>query len=552
MFALVASRFTSPAVTLAPSPIVASVVALATWIAIAAPMPTFAPPPSCVGFASVLLLRSDEAVKERSLVPPFTVAPPSTRALVVLVVTPTASAPATPMSVAPTPEVAVVDAVAVVGFDARIAAPPGAASVALPRCEVVVRSTRFTATATPTLSPPDAAFVALASAVALPCAFDRARSACAPAAVALLPPAIFASVSLVSQLNESAPAFATVPSGVLALPPPLPVVRADGESSVVDASSSSFALDPPGLAFAVVFAVPSASADTVTLFALTVAPPMRYAFVVSFTFARAMPAPPTAEVASPVVVAETVFVALIERSPAALREPPSIVAVAVLSSQVAAMAASLSVAACAPSPCASSVVVTLDAADSVALPPALIVEPVSVSVAVEEAGSVSDEPWRRNFSPEPLVTVRFDVAEKATSPALMVAEVRVRAAAPLALIELEPDPLAALSAESVIAPVPRFTVWPAATLMCSACTVRLTPSIVSVFRTTESLPESPMTVSEEVGAGNEMLSIVPGLDARMFPGIAPSASTVIVSSPALPVTVKSATGVATVIGSSPA
>src|SRR5439155_1578587 len=57
VFALVASRFTSPAVTLAPSPIVASVVALATWIAIAAPMPTFAPPPSCVGFASVLLLR---------------------------------------------------------------------------------------------------------------------------------------------------------------------------------------------------------------------------------------------------------------------------------------------------------------------------------------------------------------------------------------------------------------------------------------------------------------------------------------------------------------
>ena len=140
-------------------------------------------------------------------------------------------------------------------------------------------------------------------------------------------PAMYASVVLERRLNERAPANATAPSALLELPD----VRALGESSVVVASSSSFPVEPSGLAFAVVEEVASESAETVVVAALTIAAPAMNARVTTVTLASAIPAPALADSALPFVVAETVFVELIDRSPVTVRRlAPETLAIASL------------------------------------------------------------------------------------------------------------------------------------------------------------------------------------------------------------------------------
>ena len=165
----------SRALTVAPFPTVADVVALAIWTATDAPMPVFALP-VVAGLASTVPSRSDLAANWMSVPTALTVAAVSTPAFVRTEATPIERAPANPTDAAsPTPDTDDVASAAVgplSGLVASTTTPAGAVSVAAPTCAVVVTSARLTAIATPTPDPPDP--TVLPSAVDEPWPFEPA------------------------------------------------------------------------------------------------------------------------------------------------------------------------------------------------------------------------------------------------------------------------------------------------------------------------------------------------------------------------------------------
>ncbi len=212
----------------------------------------------------------------------------------------TARAPATiglelASDVAPRPEVAVADDVAVgvcasmirFGMPLSVGEPPTNA--------FVVMSTMFTEIATPVAAPPP--LTGLASAVALELCFEPAWIFRSCADVIVPVPARDDWVVPVRRLKAIAAPTDAVPSLVLARPPVI----------VFGALPELFADAPPGLDFAVELTVWSESALTLSVLAVT--DPETDAVVVASRFPTEMPAPLVSPVASPLTVELVVFVA---------------------------------------------------------------------------------------------------------------------------------------------------------------------------------------------------------------------------------------------------
>ena len=141
-----------------------------------------------------------------------------------------------------------------------------------------------------------------------------------------------------------------------------------------------------------------------------------------------------------------------------------------------------------------------------------------------------------------------------------LASVTVVDAEPVAFTSpLKAEPVWSFAAWRLIEPVPVFTTAPEATTIVSARTRKATPGSKSVpLIVTVSSPSPPSTVNDDVGIGNEMLSIV-GADATRLPTTAVSLRIVMWSLPALPLICTEASGELVgavdgtiVIGSSPA
>ena len=312
----------------------------------------------------------------------------------------------------------------------------------------------------------------------------------------------------------------------------MPVVSL-GPFAVRLAGDASFPVEPPRLAREVDVTEPSESARTVRFAAVMDAVPPTDALVRCVTFARAIPAPPAAALASPLAEAATRFVAEIVRSPLAVTVvEPSMDAVAVLLMSAPATATS---APGVPSPGGATALigaVTVDDAVTETPPVALSTDdPPTETVAVESAC----RPMNLELG-EAGATV--EIADIAMFAPLRCASVRVADADPVAFTSpLRAEPDWSLAAWRLIDPPGFVTTVPTPTVIFSAFTRNTTPENVSVpVSVTSSLPAPPSMVRDAVGTGNEMLSIVGAVASSLVVGLAGSGWRVMWSSPLLPVT----------------